>query len=266
VAVPVFINCRDRFGCLRDLVTWLERADCDEIYLIDNDSSYEPLLEFYRESPHTVLRLGANYGKNALWDAPGVFERTRGRHFVYSDPDIVPVEECPLDALERFRDLLDRWSVYKVGFGLKWDDIPDHYPYKREVLILERGNWEWPFEHGAYLAPIDTTFGLYRPNGQPRPNEAIRTGYPYIARHTAWYLDFENLQEDERHYQEHAATNTTWSAETSHWTATTLTEAHQDQVASLQAARARRFERWSTQLKWRLYGRRRFRTPEAPTG
>ena len=68
--VPVFINCRDRLAPLRDLIAWLERAGCDEIYLLDNDSAFEPLLDYYRETPHTVIRLGENVGKWALWDAP----------------------------------------------------------------------------------------------------------------------------------------------------------------------------------------------------
>src|SRR5205085_2892488 len=47
MSVPVFINCRERVTSLAALVSWLERAGCDEIYLLDNDSVYEPLLEYY---------------------------------------------------------------------------------------------------------------------------------------------------------------------------------------------------------------------------
>src|SRR3954469_18701681 len=63
VTVPIFINCRDRLSSLRDLVDWLERVGCDEIYFLDNDSAFEPLLEYYRETPHTVVRMKENWGK-----------------------------------------------------------------------------------------------------------------------------------------------------------------------------------------------------------
>jgi hypothetical protein len=259
VAPPVFINCRDRLTPLSRLVAWLEQAGCDEIYLLDNASTFEPLLEYYDHSPHTVLRLGQNYGKHALWEAPGVFDLTGHRRFVYTDPDVIPIEDCPLDAIDHFGSLLDRWSFNKVGFGLRYDDIPDHYRYKPEVLAIERGNWEWPVERGAYLAPIDTTFALYRPDAPARPHEAIRTGFPHLARHDSWYLDLDNLSEEELHYQQHAASDTGWSAETSHWAAAAMTEAHRRQASAATANRSKRFRRWTTQARWRLYGRRRFR-------
>ena len=59
-SLPIFINCRDRVTPLRDLVAWLERAGHQRIILVDNDSTYEPLLEFYEQSPHEVVRLGQN--------------------------------------------------------------------------------------------------------------------------------------------------------------------------------------------------------------
>ena len=86
VPPPIFINCRDRVTDLAQLVAWLERAGCEEIYLLDNDSAYEPLLTYYEETPHTVLRLGQNLGRFAVWSAPGVFELTKGRPFVYTRP------------------------------------------------------------------------------------------------------------------------------------------------------------------------------------
>src|SRR4051794_24519394 len=106
VQMPVFINCRDRVTDLKALVAWLENARYEEIYLLDNDSAWEPLLEYYEQTPHTVVRLGKNWSRFALWAAPDVYELTRGRYFAYTDPDIVPVAECPHEALDRFRELL----------------------------------------------------------------------------------------------------------------------------------------------------------------
>ena len=61
MSYPVFIVCRDRFTCLVGLLDWLESVgQADEIYLLDNDSSYAPLLEFYEQTRHTVIRTGGN--------------------------------------------------------------------------------------------------------------------------------------------------------------------------------------------------------------
>ena len=258
---PVFVNCRDRLAPLRELVAWLERAGCDEIYFVDNDSAYEPLLEYYRTTPHTVIRLGENYGKFSLWQAPGVLDRANGRHFVYTDPDIVPVEECPLDALERFRHLLDRYpQVNKVGFGLKIDDLPDHYRHRETVRTWEQEMWRWPVERGAYYAPIDTTFALYRP-GAPAARPAIRTGPPYVARHEAWYMDTQAPTEEQAFYAARAAFATAHATGMAHWTSAELPPGVGDHVAAVAAARPSAAKALALRAWWLLRGRRTLRRP-----
>lgn len=259
--VPVFINCRDRLTPLTALVDWLERAGIEEIYFLDNESAYGPLLEYYEQTPHTVLRLDQNYGKFALWTAPGVLDRAGDRPFVYTDPDVVPVPECPTDAIDRFAELLRAYpGVNKVGFGLRIDDLPDHYFHKDAVIAWERVFWEWPVERGAYYAPIDTTFALHRPHGS-RAREAIRTGPPYVARHDSWYLDFNNLSEEERFYQQHAEESTVHSPGTSHWGSSDLSEAFLAKVAKVSARDPSLLARANIWLRWRLRGRRQLRRP-----
>jgi hypothetical protein len=252
---PVFINCRDRLTPLVQLLGWLERAGCDEIYLIDNDSAFEPLLEYYERTPHTVIRLGENYGKWSLWQAPGVVDLTKGRRFVFTDPDVIPADDCPLDALERFSELLDRYRLpNKAGFGLRIDDLPDHYRHKEAVLAAETPMWQWPLERGVFYAPIDTTFALYRQEGS-WAREAIRTGPPYVARHDSWYLDFDRLSPEERFYGDRAADATDHTSGMAHWVAPVLDERH----AGFSARRDANRPGVATRLRWRLRGRRAVR-------
>lgn len=257
---PVFVNCRDRLAPLSELVGWLERAGVEEIYLIDNDSAYEPLLEYYQNTPHTVVRLGTNYGKWSLWKAPGVFELTAGRSFVFTDPDVIPAPECPLDALDRFRDLLDRYpGVNKVGFGLRIDDLPEHYRHKEAVVKWERNFWQWPLERGAFYAAIDTTFALHRPNGSAA-REAIRTGPPYVARHDSWYLDLDRPTEEEAFYQGRAEERTEHSSGMAHWV---RDELGADELAAIERMAQPRplLSRIETKIRWTLRGRRSLRKP-----
>lgn len=219
----VFVNCRDRVATLVELVSWLERAGCEEIHLLDNDSAYEPLLDYYERTPHTVVRLGRNYGRLALFEAPGVLDRAAGRPYVYTDPDVVPAPDCPLDALDHFAELLARYqTVSKAGFGLRIDDLPDHYAHKEAVLTWEQQFWERALEPGVYYAPVDTTFALYRPGSGFVIDSAIRTGPPYVARHDTWYLDLAHPGDEERFYRSRAAAETVHSPRTSHWSAAEL--------------------------------------------
>jgi hypothetical protein len=194
---------------LTELVEWLERADCERIFLVDNASSYPPLLDYLERTPHEVIRLPENLGAFALWRSVLPDLGLEGR-FVCSDPDVVPIDECPLDAIDYFGEVLDRYPAYpKAGFGLKIDDLPDHFNMKADVIAWESRFWHRLIAPRLYEAPIDTTFALYR-SAEHAPRFAIRTGFPYLVRHTTWYLDSANLPEEHRYYIEHARV-TTWS-------------------------------------------------------
>ena len=211
---PVFVNCRDRLTPLLSLVDYLERAGCDRIHLLDNNSTYPPLLEFYEQTPHAVIRLGDNLGTQSLWEAGLLDELGVRGPFVLSDPDTVPIEECPLDAIDYFVEVLERYPGYtKAGFGLKIDDLPDHFSLKADVIAWESAFWECMLAPRLYEAAIDSTFALYRTRDFDRRG-AIRTGYPYLARHLTWYLNSTDPPEEERYYLERGRKDVmTWAGD-----------------------------------------------------
>ena len=165
---PVILICRDRFTCTRQLVEWFEQRGYETIILIDNDSTYGPLLDWYDTLPHTVYRLGENLGPYAPWKSRYIEKHLRKQWVIVSDPDVLPVEECPDDAFDRiYRAMRRHPFTSKIGFSLKIDDIPDAYPKKEVVLNVERHYMADEFRLGRnlYRAPVDTTLALYRPGG-----------------------------------------------------------------------------------------------------
>jgi hypothetical protein len=205
---PIFINNRDRLQPLVQLIRWLEKVGQTSIYIVDNDSSFGPLLEFYERCPYEVIRLGQNMGHLAPWESGWVGKVCPDQYYVVTDADIVPVSYCPDDALAHFRDLLDRYPErLKVGFGLKIDDLPRHYKFAAEVRAWEGQYWQHEVEPNVYDAVIDTTFALFRP-GLDQVFQifwsALRTGEPYVARHSPWYADTRRPNAEERHYRAHA--------------------------------------------------------------
>lgn len=202
---PVIITVRDRVTSLRQLVEWLEAAGQRELYLLDNASTYPPLLEWLSQSRHTVVRSERNLGHRAAWLLGLVPRLGHNRYFVVSDPDVVPTEECPLDALGYFRSLfVEIPAVHKVGFGLRLDDLPDHYEHKGEAVAWEQQFWREEMLPGVYRAAIDTTFALYRPGRGHWYLNGLRTGAPYLARHLSWYTDSATLSDEDRYYRAHA--------------------------------------------------------------
>lgn len=207
---PVFVPVRDRVTPLRRLVDWLERAGHDEIWLVDSASTYPPLLDYLSTSPHHVVRCEHNFGHRSPWLSGTVQRVAHGRHFVISDPDVVPDPMCPLDAVDHFRQVLDRYpDLDKVGFGLRIDDLPAAYPLSAEVRAWEARFWVDEIEPGLFRADIDTTFALYRPRHRRHDEHlALRTGPPYVARHLPWYIDPGRLTDEDRYYREHADPST----------------------------------------------------------
>ena len=83
---PVFVNCRDRVSCLRMFVDWLERAGHERIYLVDNASSFPPLLEYYEATPHVVIRLDENVGHRASRKSGLTQHHAPDTPYVVTDP------------------------------------------------------------------------------------------------------------------------------------------------------------------------------------
>jgi hypothetical protein len=183
----------------------LERTGADRICLVDNASSYPPLLEYYERCPHLVVRLTENLGQLAPWRSNTINVHALGEPYVVTDPDVVPDEGCPSDALDHFRRILDGFpAINKVGFGLRIDDLPRRYRLRRQVQAWESQFWLDPVSPGLFRAPIDTTFALYREHTPATMGPALRTGWPYVARHLPWYADSDRPDEEERYYTTHA--------------------------------------------------------------
>lgn len=216
VSTPVFVIVRDRLTPLRRLIVWLEEAGHDEIWLVDNNSTFPPLLDFLDATPHQVVRLERNLGHRSPFLSGTVQRIAADRHFVVTDPDVVPDETCPLDAVDHFRELLDRYpEIDKVGFGLRTDDLPDTYPLAADVRAWEARFWANEIEPGVYRADIDTTFALYRPlHRRHREDSALRTGAPYVARHLPWYVGPNDIGDEDRWYRDHGEPTTlNWDRE-----------------------------------------------------
>lgn len=214
-STPIIIINFNRLECLKRQIIWLNQAGHFNIYILDNASTYPPLLEYYKRSKLTVFRLDRNIGHTAFWNThlPLFF---KNRRYVITDPDVVGVEDCPVNFLAYFNGILNRNPhVDKVGFGLKIDDLPACYPNKAKVEAWEAQFWIHEVEPEIFEAPIDTTFALYRENvtGDPALMKALRTGGKYMCRHLPWYTNPLELSAEDLYYQTHANSSSSWTAE-----------------------------------------------------
>jgi hypothetical protein len=202
--IPIISVSHNRLNCMIDQVASLEQKGYRNIHIADCGSTYAPLLEYLKAYDGTKFKV--HYLPTGE-SGPLVFERTHlgamftGSYNVLTDNDVIPTKDCPDNFMEHFYNIMQEYSPDKVGFGLKLDDLPEHYPLKAQVLVHESTFWKDPIRPDVYRATIDTTFALNRPNfhGAYSTN-SIRTGGFYQAHHYGWYMDYNNLPADELYY------------------------------------------------------------------
>ena len=203
--VPIFIQNFNQLSYLRKQIAWLLRAGYRNLIVIDNNSTYPPLLEYYADmtsrSAIRLVRRDKTGGKFALWDEEILARFDVVGPFVYTSSDVVPDACCPFDIVSHLAALLrENPQIAKAGPALRIDDLPEHYRFRTEADVLERRFWNAPVAEGVYLARIDTTFALYRPGAPFASSPALRTGWPYLARHEPWYADAASPSEEELYY------------------------------------------------------------------
>lgn len=212
--IPIIINNFNRLDMLDRLIKALEKRGYLNIYIIDNKSTYAPLINYYKTCPYKVFMLEKNLGFKALWKSK-LSNQFCNDYYIYTDSDVIPVDECPADFIDHLFKLLKKYKyARKIGLSLRIDNLPDHYALKNKVIELEKGNFKSINKDNLYRAPIDTTFALYRPRvglSRSRTVESYRTSFPYQAEHIPWYSDSANLSEEEVYYISQCTHPTSWS-------------------------------------------------------
>lgn len=203
--ITVWINNFNRLTSTQAMVEFLGRVPHCSTSIIDNASTYPPLLEWYDHAPCEVVRLNRNMGHLAPW-LSGLATRGNGADFyAVTDPDL-DLSNCPADLLEVLRLGLERYPErIKAGLGLEIGDLPARFPWRQGVIEHESQFWSRPLDGQFFDASVDTTFALYRTGLDYLGNgwsydPSLRANHPYVARHRPWYLDFLDLDEEERHY------------------------------------------------------------------
>ncbi|MEG0930076.1 glycosyltransferase family 2 protein [Algoriella sp.] len=220
LSIPIIIINFNQLFYLKQLVDFLINRGFENIVIIDNLSTYPPLLEYYKiiESKVKVEYMGDNQGHKVFFESE-MLQRKYGKgYYVLTDADIVPNEKLPIDFMEKMIKYLDKYfkRVTKVGFALKIDDIPNEFPLKDKVIKWESKYWENEVEANLYKTIIDTTFALYKPN---YPNNfnfldfflGIRVGENFEAKHGGWYKNPLKMTEEDMFYQKTASSSSSWN-------------------------------------------------------
>ena len=210
---PIVILNRDRLTPIKKLVSRLRNRNYTNIVIIDNLSTYQPLLDWYKEEKLDVFvnNITENncYALNTLaFNARHPkFVDIVNQHYAYTDSDLYPIDETPEDFVEDMIEMVNKHSVHKIGMSIKIDDLNLADPLLHHVWNYEKDYWTNGFQDEKmmlYPHPIDTTFSVYAPNTPASwSDNCFRAGMPYTLIHAPFYYTQENIPEDEVYYLRH---------------------------------------------------------------
>lgn len=196
----VIVN-RNLVTTLKNTVDFLSKDPRVEVIILDQQSTYPPLLEYYKTQ--NVIYNGSNDGPNSAWS----IKHLSDYHYIVADSDCI-YDDIPSDWLDKMLWCLNNSKHNKVGFSLKIDDLPDN-TIANQAKEHESKFWTNKCEFG-WVADLDTTFSLYRA-GKGFQYQAIRLFEPYTIKHTPWYLE-ENMTDEWKYYLQHSSGISVWGS------------------------------------------------------
>lgn len=218
--IPFIILNFNQLETLKELVNFAISKSFRKIVIIDNASTYMPLLEYYNEIKDKVAveHMAENYGPTVFMERDEIYNKYAKGFFILTDSDITPNEKLPKNFLRvLLKHLLLKYNkVTKVGFALDIETIPNYYPAKDKVLKWESQFWKSKIEDHVYYANIDTTFALYKPNPKKRFKKrtdhlwALRIAGNFTSKHGGWYIDYNNLSEEQEFYLKTTSKSSSW--------------------------------------------------------
>jgi glycosyltransferase involved in cell wall biosynthesis len=226
--VPIIVNSFNQPTYLRIMVEQLRALGRENLVVLDQASTYPPLLEYLKELEQSfpVIRLAENKGPHWLFTS-GV-SLTLPEFFIYTDPDIrFPADMPPTFVADMIR-AAEALDATKVGLAL---DVSQPDTMKPAIINIGGADytlpgWEQQFwrepvsvdDLQLYRAPVDTTFAIYNrrafdPHARiyrahklfdcmdtPR---SYRLAGRFTSIHTPWMIDDPMPYEELMYYIDH---------------------------------------------------------------
>jgi len=206
--IPVIINNYNRLTTTKKLADDLKNLGYTNIHILDNASSFPPLLEWYMDCPYIVKRLDSNQEFLSVYNSGYINEFIDRPWIVYSDCDVELNPLTPPGFIEKLIELTEKYHKTKGGLALRIDDLPDN-SYANHYGDWEKRYWVNKLEEDVYNGHIDTTFCIIKP-GLPFDYQAIRVAGNMTASHKPWYTDFSNMDEEEKYYLATSSDNSSY--------------------------------------------------------
>ena len=217
--IPIILINHNRLSSTENLCRHLLRLGYGNIHIADMGSTYPELLEWYNlvdqsNGDITVHRFD-NLGHKGIWANGFLKSFSEYPWVVVSDSDIELHPDTPKGFIEQMILCVKDFRHDKCGLAITYKDISN--PILNEIVYPIECKYWWNqlkhSKHKVYLANVDTTFCIVRPE-IPFTYQAIRLA-DWPIKHLDWYMDFNNLTPEQQYYMDNA--NATISTTKQHY-------------------------------------------------
>jgi len=192
--MKAFIITFNRLLYTINLAKQLEGYGC-EVIIVDNHSTYKPLLKWLKLCKYDVYPMPENYNSQVLLKS-GLLNQFSDKYFIMTDCDL-DISKLPDDWISILLGGLAMVpEAKKAGLSLEINDLPKN-KYTKKVIEHCSRYWENRCEaHPKFFhADIASTLAVYD-RDKLHLHDCIRSDRPYTARHLDWYkrkLNAEDL-------------------------------------------------------------------------
>ena len=212
--MSVLIIGYNQYTYIKNMVLQLEKYTND-IVVIDNNSNFEPLLDYYNnEYKYSLLKMDKNYGHKVYEEK--FINNIFGNIYILTDPDLEFNKNLPLNFINILINISKKYKAQKVGFALDISslDIRPELTYGNMPLKM----WESQFwtnkinnnNYELYNAAIDTTFCLINKNYNIK---SIRVAGNFTCKHLPWHINYHDklLNNEYNAYLENNVSTNYWN-------------------------------------------------------
>ncbi len=188
--IPVYINNWNVLKWVQNMTAYLEKVSDIAIIIVDNKSTYQPLLDWYYRCGYEVIRLPVNGGTHVGYDSVPKGNEHRKRYnsdyFIFTDADL-DLSNCPTDLVEVLKSGIEEFRCPKAGLSIEINDVPEDTLCKN-AAEWDKGYWEKRLNKQFFEAPTDTTFAIYPCDAVKYEYRGVRSDRPYTVKHMPWYF------------------------------------------------------------------------------
>lgn len=218
--IPIIILNYNQLAYLKNLIWWWKwYYPKNPIYIVDNNSDYDPLLDHYYNLGYGSLRDESisviNFSNNMLWENLAIaleeyIEEDGHDYYFIAPADMMPHPNTPPNFLEIMQHCIES-GYHHVGFRLILKDLPPFIENKEQIRDNENRFSEKRvrIEHkkkyySAFKAPVDATLALYKKSdGWSHPMEPEKWDNSlriFEAFHLPWYQHPDYVNEEMDNY------------------------------------------------------------------